>query len=297
MFTGRLLLNCSRTPIWLPSSSARTTRVRRPGCSTCRRCCRRSCGACRAGSDPCRDRGCSDPSGPARPAPSAASAAACCRCPCRSTYWTLKVSPCDSRFDACSVSALKVESPIDCTSKMWLNRGSTRLALTACCRSAGRRRAAPIGLIEVDVGHHRQVVAVRVDEADRRGEVAGRTRCSSCTLVCQVRATWKSGSTRPTATASTSVPVAEPGSGTPARRPRVAVERVGGRLRRAAQLQRLLVAAENRLVVHDAGAGAQHRSSASTAHATPARGPKLFLSMLNSLRLRERRVRQPSGYW
>ena len=111
----------------------------------------------------------------------------------------------------------------------------------------------------------------------RRGEVAAEP-AFHLDVGLKVRATMKSDPP-PKATGRTAVPARQwlGNAGAPAV---VGVEGVRRRLRRAAQLQRLLVPAENRLVVHDAGARA-HRRVDVTAHATPARGPKLFLSMLN----------------
>src|SRR3982751_6668187 len=47
--------------------------------------------------------------------------------PLPSEYCTFIDRPFEYRFDALTVIALKVERPIDCTSRIWLNRGSRRV--------------------------------------------------------------------------------------------------------------------------------------------------------------------------
>ncbi len=108
---------------------------------------------------------------------------------------------------------------------------------------------------QVDVGDHGQLVAARVHEPDRRREVA----CEGA---------FKLGVGLP-GVPHLEVRIDRPrrllaeGSGGDRRRKRrrargSAVERKRRRARRSAQLERLLVAAENRLVVHDPRAAAQH---------------------------------------
>src|SRR5689334_4039905 len=51
--------------------------------------------------------------------------------PLPSEYCTFIDRPFEYRFEALTVIDLKVDSPIDCTSRIWLNRGSSRVAALA----------------------------------------------------------------------------------------------------------------------------------------------------------------------
>src|SRR5206468_9677908 len=68
--------------------------------------------------------------------------------PLPSEYCALNDRPFAKRFVAPIVIDLNVESPIDCTSWIWLKRGSRRVAALAVVLKVGRPSASvPIGLI------------------------------------------------------------------------------------------------------------------------------------------------------
>src|SRR5262245_40462064 len=115
--------------------------------------------------------------------------------PLPSEYCTLNDRPRVSRCVALNVTDLNVESPIDCTWLMTLNRGSSRVDALAVVLKIGRPSASvPIGLIGlmlVTTGRSLPFAYMKLTDALRLRLIAR----SSCALVCQVRATTKSGST------------------------------------------------------------------------------------------------------
>src|SRR5262249_24011035 len=121
-------------------------------------------------------------------------------------------------------------------------------------RPAIREDSRRIG--QVDVVDDRQLVAPGVHHGDRRGGVVAET-------AVDLRARLPGVPDLEIGVYSPRRLLADRAAGDAARKRRRtrrrASEGVNGGARRAGQLQRLLVAAENRLVVHQAGAGAQYR--------------------------------------
>src|SRR6185295_20308837 len=114
--------------------------------------------------------------------------------PLPSEYCALNERPLAKRLVAPIVIDLKVESPIDCTSWIWLNRGSRRVAALAVVLKIGRPSAnAPIGLIGLMLVTTRSwlPVAYITERFAVRSRPIAR---SSCAFACQVCATSNEGS-------------------------------------------------------------------------------------------------------
>src|SRR5471030_211229 len=114
--------------------------------------------------------------------------------PLPNEYCTLNDSPWPKRLLICSVIDLNVDSPIDCTSEMWLKRGSRRVAALTVVLKIGRPSASvPIGLIRlasVTTGRSDPLAYIRPADAVMLVQI-GR---ASCTLLCHVCATTNAGS-------------------------------------------------------------------------------------------------------